>query len=235
MFERELTDAMFLKRWNIVRVLVSQSVAEHTFAVAHYANDICTILGLDTTTHLAVLQYALWHDVKDEIFTSDLPGPNKRGLLDAIGPEAKVKWDAKLKEWANMVFSNLLQRSGGAHMPDVAATIKLTVKVADWLEAAVHMANEEQMGNRCAHRHVNPNMNGALETAKLLVEHHTGERTVQFVTEPITAGEILYKHLHQCIIAAVGHARHSQSRGPWITKEDDSRSYTDAAIGDKSL
>lgn len=219
MFEREITDAMFLKRWSIVRTLMPQSVAEHSWAVAMYANDIAVYLGLPQHVHLPLLQYSLWHDAKDEIFTSDLPGPNKRGLLDAIGPEAKEKWDAKLREWSDRVFGNLSVRMGGKLGLDDTLTLLYVVKVADWLEASVRMATEEQMGNRCATRHILPNLNGAKETAEKLFEHLGRSRQS-------------YYNFSLRLTRCVADAQNGQSTGPWITKEDDTRTYHDAALGD---
>lgn len=232
MFERELTDSLFIQRWSIVRTLMPQSVAEHTFLVSHYANDIATLLNVNPMTHLVILQYALWHDAKDEIFTADLPGPNKRGLLDAIGPEAKKAWDAKLDEWASRTFKNLDNRSGSGQFWDskVKETVKLIVKTADWLEAAVRMATEAQMGNRCANRHVTPNTKGALETAAKLCEfYYEQELTGDVPLEPNQA-DAAYKELSDRIVMCVEKAISHQSLGPWITKEDENRTYHDPTV-----
>ena len=235
MFEREITDAMFLQRWGIVRTLMPQSVAEHTYAVAHYANDIAVYLGLPATVHLALLQYALWHDAKDEIFTSDLPGPNKRGLLDAVGPNAKEAWDERLNVWANRVFRKLEARMGGKLPVEDAATVKYALKTADWLEAAVRMATEAQMGNGCATRHIVPNRDGARDTVRRLIEHLYSVKIdpddVPLAIE--TSGPVhRWLHLDQAILDCVENARNGQSRGPWITGEDDDRMF-DPALGDR--
>lgn len=226
MFEREITDSMFVQRWSIVRTLMPQSIAEHTFAVTHYANDIAVYLGLPVSVHLSLLQYAIWHDAQDEIFTGDLPGPNKRGLLDAIGPEAKERWDIKLREWASAVFGNLSKRNGGKLAPDNAVIVKLVLKTADWLEASVRMANEAQMGNACAERHIVPNMNGALETLTKLIEAHYGVK-IDPGGIPFNGGEPERAHLKlsQAIEHCVDRARNGQSRGPMITGEDATRGY----------
>lgn len=227
MFERELTDSLFVQRWSIVRTLMPQSIAEHTFLVTHYANDIATYLGLTKPLHLRLLQRCIWHDAKDEIFTSDMPGPNKRGLLDAIGPDAKRKWNAKLQEWAARVFPNLVNREGGDNGDPGAEVIELILKTADWLEASVRMATETQMGNRCAERHILPNMNGAIETAKKLCEMYCGE---EISTGHENDAGRYYSKLVEKIGNAVFAAQHGQSVGPWITKEDDSRTYHDPCV-----
>lgn len=224
MFEREILDSMFVKRWGIVRTLVPQSIAEHTFVVTHYANDICSLLDLDPATHLAVLQYAMWHDM-DECFTGDMPGPNKRGLLEAAGGGAKALWDAKLKEWAKRTFSNLYFRSGGhaSHSNHEAAMVKAVVKCADWLESSTRMATESQMGNGCTIRHIEPNMNGAIEAARDVI-------FARFGKEYNETGAKVYRVLIDAIKKAVEDAQTGQSVGPWITKEDISRTFHDPAV-----
>lgn len=144
MFERELRDLSFITRWSIVR-----TIADHSFYVALYTNDICHLLDLPAEIRLAALQYALWHDV-DEIFTGDMPGPNKRALLRS--EDSLANWKRQIKEWTTKVFPSFHQRSGGhdAHI----AIIKAVVKVADWMDAAIFMATEAQMGNRVAETHV---------------------------------------------------------------------------------
>lgn len=233
MFERELIEPMFLDRWTIVRTLNRQSVAEHTYLVTHYVNDICVFLGVSTDIHLSALQAAIWHDV-DEQFTGDLPGPNKRGLLDAIGPEASKKWKRRLEEWMARVFKGLYHRSGGhvAHLTEgTKPLIELILKTADWLEAATRMATEYQMGNRCVERHIGPNTEGAVQTAQKLVEFLYGAK-IDVETVPLqpSPAEVVYHKLEDMIRRAVHDAKHSQSEGPWITKEDEKRTFKDPCV-----
>lgn len=166
MFERDIRDASFVKRWSIVRTIRDQSVAEHSYFVTMYANDICVYLGLSPTITLAALQYSLWHDTRDEIFTGDFPGPNKRAMLSA--PGAREAWDAKLKSWSNIVFERLSERSGGMLPPEDAATVKLVVKLADWMDAAMEMATEAQLGNHNTRQHMNSQMRKAIEACDQL-------------------------------------------------------------------
>lgn len=218
MFERELIDSMFVQRWGIVRTLMPQSIAEHSYLVAHYANDISTILGLSPVLNSTILKYALWHDLKDEIFTGDLPGPNKRGLLDAIGSDAKRKWDTKLFEWAKRTFERLADRAHGP-LPLSNSNndiMLLTVKTADWLEAATRMATEFQMGNKNAERHIVPNANGAIETGRKLCHLALGSDK-KFVLDG---------HIYK----AVEDALNGASIGPCITKEDERRTFHDPCV-----
>ena len=223
MFEREIRDAAFLDRWAIVRTLQRQSVAEHSFMVAMYVNDICQILGdrLPMGTHFCALRYALWHDVSDEIFTSDLPGPNKRALLAA--PGAREHWDATLHSWSERTFKNYRERSGlnEAMRLGCYEEMKLIVKIADWLEAACRMGEETQLGNGCTGRHVVPNLNGALATANELCDKLRIPRNGDV---PLPGSEEnLRNKLLEALGNAVFNAQHGQSAGPWITREDDAR------------
>lgn len=207
MFERELIDAAsFIDRWGIVRTVKQQSIGEHMYLVAHYANDISTILGLPPRTNLAILQYALWHDV-DEIFSADLPGPNKRVLLDEKG---KKRWDMVLAGWMHKTFEMLYERNGTAYADRNHSLIKKVVKAADWLEAATRMATEDQLGNKCTGRHVVPNLNGAIEVMKSIATE---------CPEKAKACEEVMVQMQTAVLDA----RDGQSAGPWITREDETR------------
>lgn len=213
MFEREITDGRFVNRWSIVRRLREQSISEHSHIVTLYANDIATYLDLPVNVRLAVALYAPWHDLCDEIFTGDSPGPNKRALFEAMGQEAKDRYDARLREWRDRTFPDFEMRTGLPLLRDLddSLTVKLVVKTADWLEATVAMATETQMGNQCTKRHMIPNMLGAVETANKLCDHLG------------LIGEAKRDHLIDRIKTAAFAALDAQSKGPWIAKEDADR------------
>lgn len=233
MLEREITDAGFVSRWSIVRTLMPQSIAEHSWFVVMYANDICHIFGLEDHIQLAVMKYAAWHDVVDEIFTGDLPGPNKRALFDAMGPEAEAAWKNKTKEWADKVFPDWFHRSGGhaTHTNYSSKIVKTVVKAADWLEASVRMATEYQMGNGNTRRHIEPNANGCKEQLWNLYEL-LGGRYRGKMPEAVAEGSIEAKVLDaiQAVDQLVASAAVGLSRGPYITGEDDSRTYHEPCV-----
>ena len=126
--------------------------------------------------------------------------------------------DQKLSEWCTRIFDGWFQRSGGhvAHSNASSEIVSLIVKTADWLEAATRMATEAQMGNGCATRHIVPNMNGAIETAKKLCA----------VSQRTDIEAKLVEHIEN----AVFNAHHGQSLGPWITREDQNRTYHDPCV-----
>lgn len=223
MFEREIIDGQFVKRWGIVRLLREQSISEHSHLVTIYANDVATYLNLPLNIRLSVALYAPWHDLCDEIFTGDLPGPNKRALLTA---EARTRWDEITDTWAKRTFPNIMQRAGRDLLADDKARkiVKLVVKVADWLEAATAMATETQMGNGCTKRHIVPNMLGAIETAHELCNLlHIGRDYGSEVPLTKSAADSIRDGLIRAIEGAVDAALNSQSAGPWIAREDADR------------
>lgn len=208
MFEREIKDAAFIKRWTITRNLRDQNVAEHSWCVAMYANDICVYFGLDgrPALHRDVLQYALWHDSIDEIFSGDTPGPNKREMITD-----KAGFKSTLLGWASEVFGPLLdRRSGSLHLAASdypAPLIKQIVKVADWLEAATEDGTEVQMGNLCREVHFLHDGEQCLtEAGKLCDMLGVGEddKRAGFFT---------------LLLDAIRNSVEGQSRGPVISKE----------------
>lgn len=207
MFEREITDAFFVPRWSIVRVNRQQSIAEHSWAVGIYANDIALYLGLNDKLCLGVNRHALWHDSRDEIFSGDLPGPNKRALLRGH----RGNFDAQLNTWADKVFPALPLREGSMNNDRDNEIVHLVVKAADWFEAAVYMATEFQMGNKCTERHIAPNLAGAISTVDKIKEHAKGPPSH------------LFEELVAMMVKGIDAAMNGQSEGPWITREDESR------------
>jgi 5'-deoxynucleotidase YfbR-like HD superfamily hydrolase len=174
MFERELRDGMTVKRWGIVRTIKDQSVAEHSHMVSLYTNDIASHFGYEPELHLLCLQYALWHDVKDEIISGDFPGPAKRALV-----KDRDLWDKRLNDAAHKIFGENRHREGHTGVALEANIVKLTVKVADWLDAAMFCMDERQFGNLNVQSHVEYNSQQCLESAELLISmlHNRVEHT----------------------------------------------------------
>ena len=130
MFERDLRDLTGIQRWTIVPSLHGQNVAEHSFMVAVYADQLATYFGWNGDRG-ALLRYALWHDV-EELFTGDVPRPVK---YKTFGGEAR-KW---LDAWLTKSFPK-----GEWRKPDDAVLTGL-VRLADCVDAVLwvrHAGND---------------------------------------------------------------------------------------------
>lgn len=216
MFEREIRDVAFIKRWSIVRTLRDQSVSEHSYNVTMYTNDICVILGLPDAVTLAALRYALWHDV-DEIFSGDVPGPNKRALL---GSDARPKWDGQLWEWLAKTFGKRVRERMGLEvcLPTSKSeeTVKLVVKLADWLDAAMEMATEVQFGNTNCISHVRSQMLKAEEAVVKLADHLGYDlNVIPFAVEEGSLEARLFE-LQQLVSQQIPAAQMGESKGPHV-------------------
>lgn len=131
-FEREYKDLAFVPRWGIIRQIKGQSVAEHSYYVALYADQICDILELDSATKILTIRYALYHDV-EECFTSDIPGPVKRS----------TKMNSK-----HFVDQEMSKRFGDVPYNVNDTLPKAIVKVADCLDETLQMLLETSLGNK---------------------------------------------------------------------------------------
>lgn len=143
MFERELRDLAFVPRWVIARTIRGQSVAEHSFYVAVYADEIARIIGWPGSNQvgdcrLELMRAALWHDA-EECCTGDIPGPAKRTICSQ-------------EQYAQAAYAYKTERFGWDHHVtgfgpnDIA--IRAIIKVANLLEECLFLAEERQLGNK---------------------------------------------------------------------------------------
>lgn len=65
-----------VKRWGIIKMSTTQSVAEHSFNVAVITGKLCDVLGLDGNHKNQLMVEAILHDT-DEVYTGDIPTPAK--------------------------------------------------------------------------------------------------------------------------------------------------------------
>jgi 5'-deoxynucleotidase YfbR-like HD superfamily hydrolase len=128
-------------RWSIVPRLNKQSVAEHVYFVALYASKLAQMLKLPPEEALATIEYALRHD-SEEIWTSDIPSPTKRAIVD--------------KERNSAFEAQLFKRLG----PDYAVRQSATdlqrdiVKAADFIDWLFWVSLEVAMGNNTMRKQV---------------------------------------------------------------------------------
>ena len=134
MFERELRQLSFVPRWVITRNLRTQSVAEHSFYVAVYAEQLAIWLGYEGDWQ-ALIHAALWHDA-EECFTGDIPGPTKRSIIDSDRCEKFIMKGLK-ERFGNQVFN-------------ITEEQRVILKIANLLDEVFYQAGEEEMGNLTA-------------------------------------------------------------------------------------
>lgn len=134
MFEREYRDLAHVPRWGITPTIKTQSVAEHSYYVTLYADQICHKLGLDDGQRGRVLRYALNHD-RSESYMSDIPGPIKRAISNKEDVDKFEKSeDAKRFEMDIAV--------GGV--------VKAIISLADMMDEVSYWKKEESLGNQFA-------------------------------------------------------------------------------------
>jgi 5'-deoxynucleotidase YfbR-like HD superfamily hydrolase len=131
-FEPELRDLQWVPRWTIVRRIRTQSVAEHSYYVAMYCDQIAD-LGEWEGDRSELLRYALWHDVS-ECLTGDIPGPAKRKLFGGIDKQKETQ--------------EMHKRFGT--MPPINKAgddIRAICKVANLIDELSYMKEERRLGN----------------------------------------------------------------------------------------
>jgi len=145
MFEREIRDLAFVPRWGIVRTIRRQSVAEHSYYVAIYAETIAQRIGWRPSERDTLFRISLSHDW-DEILTSDVAAPAKRVLKKAAGDGwgAFTLW---LQRAMVQRFPEYLVWLGGGIGEGTLHEAEAIVKAADLFEAVMYLAEEQNMGN----------------------------------------------------------------------------------------
>lgn len=135
LFEREYRDLSHVPRWGIIPVIKRQTVAEHKYYVTLYISHICKALNLGCHTLVDALQHGLEHD-RSECYTSDIPGPVKRSIVDS--------------ELEAIFEDNEDARRFETHKHDQRLEVVLIRKLADLLDEYAYWFEEYMLGNRRA-------------------------------------------------------------------------------------
>ncbi|CAH0117738.1 MULTISPECIES: 5'-deoxynucleotidase [unclassified Paenibacillus] len=141
----------YIERWSLMRNMVKENVAEHSFHVSLLTHLLCTIgneiygRGIDTNRAVTM---ALFHDAT-EVFTGDIPTPVKHHNpqilknfreIENIAAERLI---GMVPEPLQNVYAPLLDPKR-SNTPDLLAY----VKAADLLDAYLKCATELAAGNR---------------------------------------------------------------------------------------
>ena len=184
MFEREYRDLAFVPRWSIIRQIKGQSVAEHSYYVALYAEQLAR--WLDWKGDLGVLLImALRHDLA-EVFMGDMPGPNKSHFIDK-------------ERYTNYSCTELNKRFN-LHTrfiePDEEKEIIALIKIADGLDECFYLAGEMQMGNQSVKAVYESRVVALENNFCMLLETVFKKERSEIVSKWSGVGVCLYKHIN---------------------------------------
>lgn len=140
----------YIERWSLMRNVMRENVAEHSYHVALLTHALCTIAnqiyGKDVSAEQAVT-LALFHDVT-EVITGDIPTPVKHHNREVLSNFRKIEHLAgerlinlappELKE----VYESLI---GAKHSDHELAPY---LKAADLLDGYLKCVTELQAGNK---------------------------------------------------------------------------------------
>jgi 5'-deoxynucleotidase YfbR-like HD superfamily hydrolase len=133
MFEYLKRTLAHVPRWQLAPRIRTQSVAEHSYFVALYTEEICVLLAMSQSQTAECVRYALYHDIA-EATTGDIPGPVKKAIVD---PDKFAAYE-KLAE----------QKAGLCDADDWGTEVKAIVKIADLIDEVFYLKSEEMLGNR---------------------------------------------------------------------------------------
>ncbi|MCR8643726.1 5'-deoxynucleotidase [Paenibacillus sp. N1-5-1-14] len=140
----------YIERWSLMRNVVKENVAEHSYHVATLTHLLCSIanaeFGRNLNSGLAV-SMALFHDAT-ESFTGDIPTPVKHHNPDMLSSFreierlAAVRLQDMIPPKLQSVYAPLLTHS------DEDEELRAFVKAADLLDAYLKCVTELSAGNR---------------------------------------------------------------------------------------
>lgn len=139
----------YIERWSLMRNVMKENVAEHSFHVSLLTHCLCSIANeifdKNINTEKAVT-LSLFHDVT-EVFTGDIPTPVKHHNKDILKNFRDIESLAaerlvnQAPDELKSVYHNLIYDK---HDPDLSPFIK----AADLLDAYLKCTSELSAGNR---------------------------------------------------------------------------------------
>jgi 5'-deoxynucleotidase YfbR-like HD superfamily hydrolase len=135
-FSQAWRDMAHVPRWVILRKNRQQHLAEHSYFVALYADQVARLIDWHGS-YTKLFRYALYHDI-DETVTGDVPGPAKRAAWDKERAEERIEQVMRDKYGDDVMDAR----------SSVTDEIKAIVAVADALEEVCYLTEEMLSGNR---------------------------------------------------------------------------------------
>jgi len=134
-FSNNLRDVAYIPRWAIARRNRQQYLAEHSYFVTVYADQIARMI--DWKGDFAeLMRYALYHDL-DETVTGDIPGPAKRAAWRKEGIEETLN-DVMTRKYGWDICYTRSRATGDA---------KAIVSAADSIDEVCYLCEEMLSGN----------------------------------------------------------------------------------------
>jgi 5'-deoxynucleotidase len=140
----------YIERWSLMRNVVKENVAEHSYHVAMLTHALCTIANeifdRNIPTEKAVTM-ALFHD-STEVFTGDIPTPVKHHNRDILSSFREIEHRAgkrlisMIPQELQKIYEPLINAKNEDH------ELKPYCKAADLLDAYLKCVTELSAGNR---------------------------------------------------------------------------------------
>lgn len=134
-FALAFRDMAYVPRWVILRRHRQQYLAEHSYFVAIYAQQVARLIQYQDLYE--VVWFALLHDI-DETITGDIPGPIKRAAFNKKKAESVMKEVMVDKFGADITVDSSF----------VNNEVRAIVSVADSIEEICYLMEEVSMGNK---------------------------------------------------------------------------------------
>lgn len=167
----------YIERWSLMRNVVKENVAEHSYHVAILTHALCTIanevFGKNVPAEKAVTM-ALFHDAT-EMFTGDIPTPVKHHNPEILRNFREIEQKA-----AERLTAMVPEKLRSVYRPLVCGKqeddeLRKYVKAADLLDAYLKCTMELSAGNRefaVAKKQIEDAINQAdMPEARYFLEH----------------------------------------------------------------
>lgn len=139
----------YIERWGLMRNVMKENVAEHSFHVSLITHCLCSIandvFNKDVNTEKAVT-LSLFHDVT-EVFTGDIPTPVKHHNRDILKNFRNIE-ELAAEKLANQAPKELLEVYKSVIFEQYDEELSRYIKAADLLDAYLKCVTELFASNR---------------------------------------------------------------------------------------